>query len=111
MLAAADTVTLNPSDLTCRCHMALDLTEYDASQLEALVLLWREAFEFGVGFKDPNPLSKLREYFCSEVLPINRVTLAFSSSQLVGFVAASADFVDHFTFGWIIIVKALALRS
>ena len=75
--------------------MTLELQEYDASHLDALVLLWREAFEFGVGITDPHPLSEQREYFGSVVLSSHRVTLAFLSSQLVGFVASSAESVSQ----------------
>jgi len=75
--------------------MALEFVEYDASYLEGLVRLWREAFEFGVGIMDPHPLSEQREYFISQVLPVNRVTLAVLESQLVGFIAASAESVSQ----------------
>jgi len=75
--------------------MSLELVEYDASFLERLVGLWREAFEFGVGVTDPHPLSEQRQYFIAQVLPHNRVTLAVLESQLVGFVAASAESVSQ----------------
>ena len=71
--------------------MSPTLIEYEASYLDPLVGLWREAFEFGVGVTDPHPLSEQREYFVSQVLPHNRVTLALHSSRLVGFVAASPE--------------------
>src|SRR5436190_12799888 len=69
--------------------MTPQLVEYDASFLERLLRLWREAFEFGVGVTDPHPLAEQREYFLSQVLPEHRVTLAVRESQLVGFIAAS----------------------
>ena len=75
--------------------MALELVEYDASSLERLLRLWREAFEFGVGVIDPHPLSEQREYFLAQVLPQHRVTLAVRESQLVGFVAASEESVSQ----------------
>jgi len=75
--------------------MALELVEYDASFLERLLRLWREAFEFGVGVIDPHPLSEQREYFLSQVLPQHRVTLAVRESQLVGFVAATEESVSQ----------------
>ena len=75
--------------------MALELVEYDASFLERLLRLWREAFEFGVGVIDPHPLSEQREYFLSRVLPQHRVTLAVRESQLVGFVAATEESVSQ----------------
>jgi ribosomal protein S18 acetylase RimI-like enzyme len=73
----------------------LEYVEYDPSYLEHLVLLWRESFEFGVGIRDPHPLSEQREHFVSQVLPANHVTLALLESQLVGFVAASAESVSQ----------------
>ncbi|TSA14753.1 MAG: N-acetyltransferase [Betaproteobacteria bacterium] len=73
--------------------MSATLVEYDASYLEPLVRLWREAFEFGVGVTDPHPLSEQREYFLSQVLPANQVTLALLDSRLVGFMAASRESV------------------
>jgi len=71
--------------------MALELVEYEASYLDRLVRLWREAFEFGVGVTDPHPLADQREYFVSQVVPANRVTLALLESQLVGFIASSPE--------------------
>lgn len=73
--------------------MHLEFIEYQASYLDQLVCLWREAFEFGVGVTDPHPLAEQREYFVSQVLPTNRVTLALLESQLVGFVASSSESV------------------
>jgi ribosomal protein S18 acetylase RimI-like enzyme len=70
-----------------------DLVDYEASYLDPLVRLWREAFEFGVGVTDPHPLSEQRDYFFSDVLPAHRVTLALIEERLVGFVAASAQSV------------------
>ena len=70
-----------------------DLFDYDASYLDALVRLWREAFECGVGVADPHPLAEQRDYFLAEVLPAHRVTLALLPSGLAGFVAASAESV------------------
>jgi hypothetical protein len=73
--------------------MPLEFIEYEAPYLDRLVGLWRQAFEFGVGVTDPHPLAEQREYFVSKVLPTNQVTLALFESQLVGFVAASAESV------------------
>ena len=73
----------------------LEFVEYDGSYLESLVLLWRESFEFGVGITDPNPLSEQREFFVSQVLPSNRITLAILESQLIGFMATSAVSVSQ----------------
>jgi ribosomal protein S18 acetylase RimI-like enzyme len=70
-----------------------ELVDYEASHLDALVRLWREAFEFGVGVTDPHPLAEQRDYFPAEVLPAHRVTLALLPSGLAGFVAASPESV------------------
>ena len=75
--------------------MPLEFVDYDASFLERLLRLWREAFEFGNGVTDPHPLSEQREYFFAHVLPQHRVTLAVLESQLVGFVAASEQSVSQ----------------
>jgi ribosomal protein S18 acetylase RimI-like enzyme len=75
--------------------MPLELVEYEVSYLEHLVPLWREAFEFGVGVRDPHPLSEQREYFLAQVLPTHRVTLAVLESRLVGFIAASKESVSQ----------------
>ena len=78
------------------------LVDYDTSYLDPLLRLWREAFEFGVGVTDPHSLTEQRDYFVSEVLPANRVTLALLSSRLVGFIAASPESVAqlHVQVGW-----------
>jgi len=78
-----------------RSRMSPVIAEYDGSFLEPVVRLWRESFEFGVGVTDPHPLSEQLEYFVSQVLPTNRVSLAFLSSQLVGFVAASSASISQ----------------
>ena len=69
------------------------LVDYEASYLDRLVRLWREAFEFGVGVIDPHPLAEQRDYFVAEVLPTHRVTLALLDERLVGFIAASPESV------------------
>src|SRR2546426_10065300 len=55
--------------------------------------MWRASFEARVGVIDPHPLSEQRQYFLSEVLPRNDVRLALLASDLVGFIAASAESV------------------
>ena len=69
------------------------LVEYSPERLVSLVRMWREAFEFGVGIVDPNPLEAQVAYFNTEVLPKNRVRLAHVNGELAGFVAASAESV------------------
>jgi putative acetyltransferase len=72
---------------------ALRFADYSPAVLDALVALWREAFEAGVGLKDPHPLAEQRDYFIDRVLPANRVTLAMHEERLAGFVASSKDSV------------------
>ena len=69
------------------------LVDYEPSYLDALVRLWREAFEYGVGVTDPHPLAEQRDAFVRDVLPANRVTLALVDARLAGFIAASAESV------------------
>ena len=69
------------------------LVDYDASYLDALVRLWRDAFELGVGVTDPHPLAEQRDHFLAEVLPTHRVTIALQPAGLAGFIAASPESV------------------
>ena len=68
---------------------------YAAGALDALVVLWREAFEAGVGVKDPHPIAQQRDYFVGEVLPANQVTLALQEDRLAGFIASNAGSVSQ----------------
>jgi ribosomal protein S18 acetylase RimI-like enzyme len=74
-------------------ELAATVAEYESSWQSALVSMWRESFEFGVGITDPHPLAERARYFETEVLPKNTVRLAFCSQQLVGFVASSGESV------------------
>lgn len=74
-------------------ELAATFAEYEPSWQSALIPMWRESFEFGVGITDPHPLADRARYFETEVLPKNTVRLAFCSQQLVGFVAASSESV------------------
>lgn len=69
----------------------IETVEFDARFLDALVPMWRESFEFGVGVTNPHSLAEQRAYFLGTVLPAHRVTLALVDGQLAGFVAASHD--------------------
>src|SRR5574337_662120 len=63
------------------------------SDLDALVRMWRESFEYGVGITDPNPLEDQMAYFEREVRPNNRVRIARAADGVVGFVASNAESV------------------
>lgn len=71
------------------------LIEYTFPWREALVHMWRESFEFGVGITDPHPIAEQAAYFETEVLPKNNVRLALAAGQLVAFVAASGESVSQ----------------
>jgi ribosomal protein S18 acetylase RimI-like enzyme len=70
-----------------------ELVEFTPSQQVALVCMWRESFEFGVGVTDPHSIAEQAAYFETEVLPKNTVRLALTEGQLVGFIAASRESV------------------
>ena len=74
---------------------ALRLTEYRPHLLEALVPLWRQSFELGVGITDPHPLADQRDYFLTQVLPSCDVHVALLDEVLVGFAAANRQCVSQ----------------
>lgn len=59
---------------------------------DALVPMWREAFELGMGIVDyPHPIEQQRVHLIERVLPEHAVTVAFEGASLVGFVASNAE--------------------
>ena len=72
---------------------ALAIDDFRAADVDALIRMWRESFEFGLGITDPHPLEDQVAYFASEVRPNNRVRVARDSQRIVGFVAANAESV------------------
>jgi ribosomal protein S18 acetylase RimI-like enzyme len=68
---------------------ALRMEDFRAADLGALVRMWRESFEVGVGIKDPHPLEAQMAYFEREVRPNHRVRLAWQADQIIGFLAAN----------------------
>ena len=71
----------------------IEIEDFSSSNLDALVRMWRESFEYGVGITDPNPLKDQIAYFEREVRPNNRVRLAKDADLIVGFVASNAESV------------------
>jgi ribosomal protein S18 acetylase RimI-like enzyme len=67
------------------------LAEYDPAWLEALIPMWRAAFEQAVGVVDPHPIAEQRAYFVEKVLAAYDVRIAVVESELAGFVAASRE--------------------
>lgn len=72
---------------------AVTLTPLDPGETDALVRLWRTAFEHGVGIVDPNPIAAQVAYFESQVRPHHHVHVARSAGEMVGFVACARDSV------------------
>jgi len=71
----------------------LALSEYSPQHADDLVRMWRTAFEYGVGVKDPHPLEEQHAYLHENVLPENYVRLAWQNNILVGFLAANRESV------------------
>jgi ribosomal protein S18 acetylase RimI-like enzyme len=62
---------------------------FDPSMADALVPMWRESFEHGVGIVDPHPIEDQRAHLLERVLPEYRVVVALRSEHIVGFVASN----------------------
>ena len=62
---------------------------------DALVPMWRESFEYGVGIVDPHPIARQRAHLIERVLPEHEVTVALEGERIVGFVAANAESVSQ----------------
>lgn len=67
------------------------IADFDPGDTEALVRMWRESFEFGVGVVDPHPIEAQAAYLLSTVVPQNRVRVAWSNDGLVAFMASTAE--------------------
>jgi ribosomal protein S18 acetylase RimI-like enzyme len=72
---------------------AAAIEDFRTSDLDGLVRMWRESFEYGVGITDPHPLEDQTAYFEREVRPNNRVRLAREAGRIVGFLASNAESV------------------
>lgn len=71
------------------------LSPFDESHTKALITLWRESFEHGVGVTDPHPIEEQLRYFQTAVLPVHTVCVATNGNELVGFVAANRESVGQ----------------
>ena len=67
--------------------------DFRATDLDTLVLMWRESFEYGVGITDPHPLEEQVAYFEREVRPVNRVRVSKHCGLIVGFMASTEESV------------------
>jgi ribosomal protein S18 acetylase RimI-like enzyme len=75
--------------------LILRFVAFELAMADALVPMWREAFEHGVGIVDPNPIEKQRAYLFERVLPEHGVTVALEGERIVGFLAANAESVSQ----------------
>ena len=69
--------------------------DFQSVDLEPLVRMWRESFEYGVGVVDPHPIEEQIAYFEREVRPKNRVQVAWEGELIVGFIAANSESVTQ----------------
>jgi hypothetical protein len=65
--------------------LILRFVPFELAMADALVPMWREVFENGVGIVDPNPIEKQRAYLFERVLPKHEVTVALEGERIVGF--------------------------
>jgi len=75
--------------------VTLRFVPFELAMADALVPMWREAFEHGVGIVDPNPIEGQRAYLIERVLPAHDVTVALEGERIVGFVASNAASVGQ----------------
>lgn len=75
--------------------MNLRYAPFEIAMADALVPMWRESFEHGVGIIDPNPIAAQRAYLIERVLPGHDLTVALEGSRIVGFVASNAESVSQ----------------
>lgn len=71
------------------------IADYEPENARPLVALWRRSLEHGVGIVDPNPIEGQLQYFLDEVVPQNRVRVAWDGSTLTGFLASTPESVSH----------------
>ena len=69
----------------------LQIRPFEPNDVHELIPMWRESFEHGVGIKDPHPIEAQANYFNNEVLPKNKLRLAFDESRLVAFLASNSE--------------------
>ncbi len=70
------------------------IQDFRSVDVDAVVRMWRESFEYGVGVVDPHPIAAQIEYFWSEISPRNRVRVARLADQIVGVLAANTESVN-----------------
>ena len=71
------------------------ISEYNSEHDAELVRMWRAAFEYGVGEKDPHSIAEQIKYLHEQVLPNHSIRLAWSDRILAGFLAHNSDSVSQ----------------
>ena len=71
------------------------ISEYKSEHDAELVQMWRAAFEYGVGVKDPHSIKEQITYLHEQVLPTNKLHVAWTGSTLAGFVACNSESVTQ----------------
>jgi ribosomal protein S18 acetylase RimI-like enzyme len=71
------------------------ICDFEAGSALALVRMWRESFEYGVGIVDPHPIEEQLAFFEDKILPNYRVRVARCGKEIVGFVAADAESISQ----------------
>lgn len=71
------------------------IEDFQQRSARVVVELWRRSFEHGVGIVDPHPLEDQLAHFETAVLPRCTVRVAWIGPQIVGFMATTAESVEH----------------
>lgn len=71
------------------------ITAYEPADAKDLVPMWRESFEHGMQFTDPNSLQSLLDFLVREVVPANTLHVAHRHSGIVGFMASTPQSVTQ----------------
>ena len=67
----------------------MEIEGFDPEEAVALVRMWRESFEFGVGITDPHPIEEQVAALLDKFVPANTVRVAKSDRRIVGFPATT----------------------
>ncbi len=71
----------------------LHIRAFEPGDVHALVPMWRQSFEHGVGVVDPHTIDEQVAYFREQVLPAHAVRVVLDGGRLVGFCASNAEWV------------------
>jgi len=71
------------------------VTTLTAPEAQALVRMWRDSFEHGVGIRDPHPLHEQIDFLLTKVLPAHVVRVVEEDGGPVGFIASTAESVSQ----------------